>query len=255
MPHLFWERSARFGVVSIIPTGPRWWRACALAAFLEAEVFKVEVSTDGRCKHRPSSLKKSSWAALCCCCCWVPLQRENKKKSFRLLFLHSVGTSVFLLFSCFSVSLLALQTFIVLNKGKAIFRFSATSALYIFSPFHFLRAIAVRVLVHSYPFQSAVFCAVAVKHLTSSHACWSGTTQENDYLTLTRCYNTFQFQHSHLILVGNVKSNIYWPPTPTATATTTAVAFYRSSKQLCNGPLWHRKPNSLINPCLICKMK
>uniref|UniRef100_A0A8C1RMS3 Sodium channel protein n=1 Tax=Cyprinus carpio TaxID=7962 RepID=A0A8C1RMS3_CYPCA len=28
------------------------------------------------------------------------------------------------------------RTFIVLNKGKAIFRFSATSALYIFSPFH-----------------------------------------------------------------------------------------------------------------------
>ncbi|CAF97673.1 unnamed protein product, partial [Tetraodon nigroviridis] len=41
------------------------------------------------------------------------------------------------------------RTFIVLNKGKSIFRFSATSALYIFSPFHFLRAIAVRVLVHS----------------------------------------------------------------------------------------------------------
>lgn len=96
---------------------------------------------------------------------------EKKKKSLRLLFLRSVGMSVFLLFSCFSVSLLALQTFIVLNKGKAIFRFSATSALYIFSPFHFLRAIAVRVLVHSYPFQSAVFCAVAVKHQTSSHAC------------------------------------------------------------------------------------
>ncbi|MCI4374113.1 hypothetical protein PGIGA_G00002280 [Pangasianodon gigas] len=28
------------------------------------------------------------------------------------------------------------RTFIVLNKGKAIFRFSATNALYIFSPFH-----------------------------------------------------------------------------------------------------------------------
>uniref|UniRef100_A0A8C2CT82 Sodium channel protein n=1 Tax=Cyprinus carpio TaxID=7962 RepID=A0A8C2CT82_CYPCA len=31
------------------------------------------------------------------------------------------------------------RTFIVLNKGKAIFRFSATSALYIFSPFHPVR--------------------------------------------------------------------------------------------------------------------
>ncbi|KAF7667509.1 hypothetical protein LDENG_00059080 [Lucifuga dentata] len=44
------------------------------------------------------------------------------------------------------------RTFIVLNKGQAIFRFSATSALYIFSPFHSIRSIAIKVLVHSYPF-------------------------------------------------------------------------------------------------------
>ncbi|KAM8839363.1 sodium channel protein type 2 subunit alpha-like isoform 1-T1 [Synchiropus picturatus] len=41
------------------------------------------------------------------------------------------------------------KTFIVLNKGKAIFRFSATSALYIISPFHVIRSIAIKVLVHS----------------------------------------------------------------------------------------------------------
>uniref|UniRef100_A0A8C7SLB7 Sodium channel protein n=1 Tax=Oncorhynchus mykiss TaxID=8022 RepID=A0A8C7SLB7_ONCMY len=44
------------------------------------------------------------------------------------------------------------RTFIVLNKGKAIFRFSATSALYIFSPFHPVRRASIKVLVHSYPF-------------------------------------------------------------------------------------------------------
>ncbi|XP_066508634.1 sodium channel protein type 2 subunit alpha-like [Hoplias malabaricus] len=42
------------------------------------------------------------------------------------------------------------KTFIVLNKGKAIFRFSATSALYIFSPFHLIRRISIRILVHSF---------------------------------------------------------------------------------------------------------
>ncbi|XP_016147573.1 sodium channel, voltage gated, type XII, alpha a [Sinocyclocheilus grahami] len=42
------------------------------------------------------------------------------------------------------------RTFIVLNKGKAIFRFSATSALYIFTPFHCIRRIAIRILVHSF---------------------------------------------------------------------------------------------------------
>uniref|UniRef100_A0A3B3SXP9 Sodium channel protein n=1 Tax=Paramormyrops kingsleyae TaxID=1676925 RepID=A0A3B3SXP9_9TELE len=46
------------------------------------------------------------------------------------------------------------RTFVVLNKDKAIFRFSATSALYIFSPFHPIRRISIRILVHSYPFIS-----------------------------------------------------------------------------------------------------
>ncbi|XP_055008071.1 sodium channel protein type 4 subunit alpha-like [Boleophthalmus pectinirostris] len=42
------------------------------------------------------------------------------------------------------------KTFIVLNKGKAIFRFSATSAIYLLSPFHCLRSLAIKVLVHSF---------------------------------------------------------------------------------------------------------
>ncbi|XP_029444268.1 sodium channel protein type 5 subunit alpha-like isoform X9 [Rhinatrema bivittatum] len=41
------------------------------------------------------------------------------------------------------------KTFIVLNKGKVIFRFSATPALYIFSPFHLVRRAAIRILVHA----------------------------------------------------------------------------------------------------------
>lgn len=45
------------------------------------------------------------------------------------------------------------QTFIVLNRGKAIFRFNATPALYILNPFNPLRRVAIRVLVHSYPFR------------------------------------------------------------------------------------------------------
>uniref|UniRef100_A0A3B3RDF2 Sodium channel protein n=1 Tax=Paramormyrops kingsleyae TaxID=1676925 RepID=A0A3B3RDF2_9TELE len=44
------------------------------------------------------------------------------------------------------------RTFIVLNKGKAIFRFNATSALYILSPFNPIRRASIQVLVHSYPF-------------------------------------------------------------------------------------------------------
>ncbi|NXX87242.1 SCN1A protein, partial [Urocolius indicus] len=45
------------------------------------------------------------------------------------------------------------KTFIVLNKGKTIFRFSATPALYLLSPFNIVRRIAIKILVHSYPLQ------------------------------------------------------------------------------------------------------
>ncbi|KAM5151938.1 sodium channel protein type 2 subunit alpha-like isoform 3-T3 [Mantella aurantiaca] len=44
------------------------------------------------------------------------------------------------------------KTFIVLNRGKAIFRFSATSALYILTPLNPIRRISIKILVHSYPF-------------------------------------------------------------------------------------------------------
>ncbi|XP_036412175.1 sodium channel, voltage gated, type XII, alpha a [Colossoma macropomum] len=51
------------------------------------------------------------------------------------------------------------RTFIVLNKGKAIFRFSATSALYIFSPLHLIRRISIRILVHSL-FSLFIMCTI-----------------------------------------------------------------------------------------------
>ncbi|XP_075379132.1 sodium channel protein type 4 subunit alpha isoform X2 [Mycteria americana] len=41
------------------------------------------------------------------------------------------------------------KTFIVLNKGKSIFRFSATPALYLLGPFHPIRRGAIKVLIHS----------------------------------------------------------------------------------------------------------
>ncbi|XP_064877878.1 sodium channel protein type 8 subunit alpha-like [Oncorhynchus nerka] len=45
------------------------------------------------------------------------------------------------------------KTFIVLNKGKTIFRFHATDSLYVISPFSLFRRIAIKILIHSYPFK------------------------------------------------------------------------------------------------------
>uniref|UniRef100_A0A8C7AAV4 Sodium channel protein n=1 Tax=Neovison vison TaxID=452646 RepID=A0A8C7AAV4_NEOVI len=51
------------------------------------------------------------------------------------------------------------KTFIVLNKGKAIFRFNATPALYMLSPFSSLRRISIKILVHSL-FSMLIMCTI-----------------------------------------------------------------------------------------------
>ncbi|NXN96399.1 SCN5A protein, partial [Rhinopomastus cyanomelas] len=48
------------------------------------------------------------------------------------------------------------KVFIVLNKQKTIFRFTATRALGILSPFHPIRRAAMKILIHSYPFVGSV---------------------------------------------------------------------------------------------------
>ncbi|XP_018124490.1 sodium channel protein type 4 subunit alpha isoform X3 [Xenopus laevis] len=51
------------------------------------------------------------------------------------------------------------KTFIVVNKGKTIFRFSATPALYIISPFNPIRRASIKVLVHSL-FSMFIMCTI-----------------------------------------------------------------------------------------------
>ncbi|XP_036388464.1 sodium channel, voltage gated, type VIII, alpha subunit a isoform X1 [Megalops cyprinoides] len=51
------------------------------------------------------------------------------------------------------------KTFIVLNKGKTIFRFSATPALYFISPFNIVRQIAIKILIHSV-FSMIIMCTI-----------------------------------------------------------------------------------------------
>uniref|UniRef100_A0A8C3EXK0 Sodium channel protein n=1 Tax=Corvus moneduloides TaxID=1196302 RepID=A0A8C3EXK0_CORMO len=53
------------------------------------------------------------------------------------------------------------KTFIVLDKGKTIHRFSATPALYLLSPFNITRRLAIKILVHSYPFQVIMLTILA----------------------------------------------------------------------------------------------
>ncbi|XP_077581894.1 sodium channel, voltage gated, type VIII, alpha subunit b isoform X3 [Stigmatopora nigra] len=51
------------------------------------------------------------------------------------------------------------KTFIVINKGKTIFRFSATPSLYIISPFNIFRRIAIKILIHSL-FSMIIMCTI-----------------------------------------------------------------------------------------------
>lgn len=65
--------------------------------------------------------------------------------------------------SVFSLSLFSPQTFIVLNRGKTIFRFSANPALYFISPFNPVRLVAIKILIHSYPLKKKNVSTVKTK--------------------------------------------------------------------------------------------
>ncbi|XP_037844367.2 sodium channel protein type 10 subunit alpha isoform X1 [Chlorocebus sabaeus] len=54
------------------------------------------------------------------------------------------------------------RTFMVLNKGRTISRFSATRALWLFSPFNLIRKTAIKVSVHSYPLWFSLFITVTI---------------------------------------------------------------------------------------------
>lgn len=53
--------------------------------------------------------------------------------------------------SSYISSVFSFQTFIVITKGKTIFRFNAEPACYTLSAFSRLRRAAIRILIHSYP--------------------------------------------------------------------------------------------------------
>ncbi|XP_053732384.1 sodium channel, voltage-gated, type I-like, alpha isoform X1 [Synchiropus splendidus] len=53
------------------------------------------------------------------------------------------------------------KTFIVLNKGKFIYRFNASPALYFLSPFNPLRRISIKILVHSL-FSMVIMCTILI---------------------------------------------------------------------------------------------
>ncbi|KAK6300104.1 hypothetical protein J4Q44_G00301370 [Coregonus suidteri] len=47
------------------------------------------------------------------------------------------------------------KTFIVITKGNTIFRFNAEPACYILTPFSILRRGSIKILIHSYPFNTS----------------------------------------------------------------------------------------------------
>lgn len=170
MAHLLGKGSACFGVASIISTGLAhgmhvhsllswrqrclWWK---LTQMVDRVADPTQPLYSHPCKdpaHSCCRVSLHSCLGIVFTFCWLVyicfIYRMQLIIFEKCIFFFSLCFPFFFLFS--------LQTFIVLNKGKAIFRFSATSALYILSPFHFLRSIAIKILVHSYPFWSPSVC-------------------------------------------------------------------------------------------------
>ncbi|NXY31722.1 SCN5A protein, partial [Pomatorhinus ruficollis] len=65
------------------------------------------------------------------------------------------------------------KVFIVINKQKTIYRFTATRALWIFSPFHPIRRRAIKILVHSYPFIGFIHSLNFKAHITLANTALS----------------------------------------------------------------------------------
>uniref|UniRef100_A0A8C3P9G8 Sodium channel protein n=1 Tax=Chrysemys picta bellii TaxID=8478 RepID=A0A8C3P9G8_CHRPI len=84
------------------------------------------------------------------------------------------------------------KTFMVLNKKKRIFRFTATRALCILSPFHPIRRAAIKVSINiniEFTFAGIYTCEILIKVLASGFV-W---TQFTFLLTLCFCYILFNF--------------------------------------------------------------
>ncbi|KAL6065358.1 hypothetical protein STEG23_005988, partial [Scotinomys teguina] len=54
------------------------------------------------------------------------------------------------------------KTFMVLNKKRTIYRFSAKRALFILGPFNPVRSLVIRISVHSYPFLRYIFTGIYI---------------------------------------------------------------------------------------------
>uniref|UniRef100_A0A8C6S4Q9 Sodium channel, voltage-gated, type I-like, alpha n=1 Tax=Neogobius melanostomus TaxID=47308 RepID=A0A8C6S4Q9_9GOBI len=83
------------------------------------------------------------------------------------------------------------KTFMVLNKGKVIFRFSATPALYLLSPFNPLRRISISILVHAYPFRNIVIMCTIITNCVFMTFSGSPEWAKNVEYTFTAIY-TFE---------------------------------------------------------------
>ncbi|KAM9424716.1 sodium channel protein type 4 subunit alpha A [Pholidichthys leucotaenia] len=57
------------------------------------------------------------------------------------------------------------KTFIVVSKGNTIYRFNAEAACYILSPFNMVRRGAIKILIHSYPYNCLMFKLLNHFHL------------------------------------------------------------------------------------------
>lgn len=78
---------------------------------------------------------------------------------------HTALSLCLILVSCV---LFVLQTFMVLNKKRTIYRFSAKRALFILGPFNPIRNLAMRISVHAYPFVASFIESGPMKSTWSS---------------------------------------------------------------------------------------
>ena len=83
---------------------------------------------------------------------------KTKNLKFDSTSTHHLKVTLFVL-DLDLIVILFLQTFVVVGKDMTIYRFSATNACYLLSPFNTARRGALYVLVHPYPFKIRILCS------------------------------------------------------------------------------------------------
>lgn len=122
-----------------------------------------------------------------------PIFRYNQLTVINLYIIPFLSLSPFLL----DIYLSRFQTFVVVSKGKDIFRFSATDAMYALDPFNPIRRVAIYILVH--PLFSLFIITTILVNCILMIMPTTPAVESTEWVNIYHYLSIYQFFHSFCI--------------------------------------------------------